>query len=361
MKFKKNYVLAIDPGSSVIRIGVFSESKGQISLLTYGSIPVNLAEESESSKESNETIVSLALEKLLHQCGINPKKVSKSIISIPGRQVGIKQISTVKLAEEELESSLLFEARKHLPVKGDEVLLDYQILKEANDSLDVLLVVSARQAIERLHRVLEHCGIKPDVIDAPILSVNNAILSSINESDLSNVLVIHSGFSITHVSLYTADGLFMTREIPVAGKDFTEEIRKDKQISFDEADAIKIKSGVLKIDEEQKSDADNDGLSLALASTGTNKAVESLTRELQRSIRFFIKEASVNSIDTVYLSGGNCCDKSFVEHLSKELRLDVTLFDPFLANKIDTDLKEKERACYSQIVGMGIRGIKNAV
>ncbi len=359
MAFKKNYVLAIDPGSSTVRIAVFADIKGKISLINHAAAPVTLADDNDGNRESNETVVALILEKLLKQCYINPKKVNKSIISIPGKQIGLKQITTVKLAEEELETSLLFEARKHLPVKGDEVLLDYQILKENNNSLELLLAVSARQTIESIHRIFEQCFIKPDIIDVPVLALNNSIHSS--ESKKNHQLLIHCGHSLTHVSLITTDEKFMSRDIPIAGKHFTEEIRKEKQISFEEAESIKISKGVMNTDENVGGTSDPDGLSLALASSGTNKAVESLTRELQRSIRFFLKEAEIREVEKVYLSGGACSDSSFCEHLSKELRMPVDVFDPFTLNEIDCDIKEDARPQYSQIVGLGIRRIKDAV
>lgn len=359
MAFKKNYVLAIDPGSSIVRIAIFAGNKGEISFINHAEASVNLADDNENSRESNETVIALTLEKLLKQCNINPKKVNKCIISIPGKQIGLKQITTVKLAEEELESSLLFEARKHLPVKGDEVLLDYQILKENSDSLELLLAVSARQTIESIHRIFEQCMIKLDVIDVPVLALNNAILSTLEEE--RHTLLIHCGHSLTHVSLITSGEKFMSRDIPVAGKHFTEEIRKEKQISIEEAEALKIEKGVMNTDDSSQSTSNADGLSLALASSGTNKAVESLTRELQRSVRFFLKEAEIREIDKIYLSGGACCDTSFCEHLSKELRMSVDVFDPFTLNKIDCDIKETVRPQYSQIVGLGIRRIKDAI
>lgn len=352
MAFKKNYVLAIDLGTSGIRLGVFADIRGKLTVINHGEIPVTLADESDNNRENNETVIMLALEKLLRQCEINPKKVVKTIISTPGRQVGIKQISMVKLSDEELESSLIFEARKHLPVKGDEVLLDYQILKDHGETLDVLLAVAARQTIESIHRILEQCGLKPDVIDVPILAVNNAVMNSLGDSP--ECLIIHSGYGVTHVSLFTAAGELMTREIPTAGREFTEEIRKEKQISFEEAEALKLEKGVLESNSAAPAAAEGE-LTLALASTGTNSAVESLTRELQRSIRFFIKEAGVQTLETIYLSGGTCADQSFIEHIQKELRMSVTLFDPFAANGIDTDIKERERSIYTQLVGMGIR------
>lgn len=357
MTFKKNYILAIDPGSSNVRIGVFAKVKGKISLISYATAPINIMEENENNRESNETIIYLALEKLLNQSKINPKKVQKSIIAIAGRQVGIKQISTVKLAEEELESSLLFEARKHLPVKGDEVLLDYQIIEEKSDSLELLLAVSARQAIESIHKIYEHCSLKPDIIDVPILSINNAILAN-KEKESSNTLIIHCGNSLTHVSFLTADKQFFTRDIPIAGKHFTEELRKEKQISFEEAESIKLEKGIMNIDDNITNDTE--GLSLALASSGINKAVESLTRELQRSIRFFMKEADIKELDKIYLSGGACCDESFNKHLSKELRLPVEVFDSFSANNIENDLKETMKPQLTSLSGLAIRRINDA-
>lgn len=357
MSFRKNAVLAIDIGSTALRVAELYINKGAITLGTHGKLAIHLEEESEQSKESNEAIISAGLEKLLSELRITGKKVQHSIISIPGKQIGIKQINTAKLTDEELTSSLLFEARKHLPLKGEEVLLDYQTIRENSDSLDILLSVTSRETVEMLHRVLHHSHIKPDVVDAPPLAMINAVLFA--EKDAAkDLILLHIGATATQVVVLSKAGDLHTREVAIGGNHFTDEIRKEEQLSFEEAEALKLEKGVIPDDDTSaNSEAQSSGLSLSLAleSKGMNKAVEALTRELQRSIRFFIKEASIEAVDQIYISGGVAVDSTLRSHLEKELRLKISLFDPFTENDISNKIPTQEHSQYCQLLGMGLR------
>jgi len=70
------------------------------------------------------------LAEMLKSMKINPKKVKHLVSSIGGDNVSIKQIKTIFLPEEELESALFFEAKKHIPISGGEMLLTLQLKKE---------------------------------------------------------------------------------------------------------------------------------------------------------------------------------------------------------------------------------------
>ena len=69
--------------------------------------------------------------------------------------MAVKQIRSISLSAEELESSLIFEARKHLPLDDTEAILDYQILDGSSDSqnLEILMVATTKKAFDGIINV----------------------------------------------------------------------------------------------------------------------------------------------------------------------------------------------------------------
>jgi type IV pilus assembly protein PilM len=65
---------------------------------------------------------------MLKSLRINPKHIKHLVTSIGGDNTSIKQIKTIFLPDEELESALFFEAKKHIPISGTDMVLDYQVL-----------------------------------------------------------------------------------------------------------------------------------------------------------------------------------------------------------------------------------------
>ena len=85
----------------------------------------------------------IAIKELLRQIGIKPKRLKNLITGISGTNASVKQITTMEMEKNELDSSMNFEARKHIPMDGTDAVIDYQILgpnRNEVDKIDVALI-----------------------------------------------------------------------------------------------------------------------------------------------------------------------------------------------------------------------------
>ena len=57
-----------------------------------------------------------------------------------GSNVSIQQITTLEMNQEELEQSLEFEAKKHIPLDGTDAIIDYHHLGNNQSELDKINV-----------------------------------------------------------------------------------------------------------------------------------------------------------------------------------------------------------------------------
>ena len=114
---------------------------------------------------------------LLNSLKIKPKSQKNLISSIIGSSTTIKQIVTLELGGSELVQSLEFEAKKHIPLDGTEVIMDYHIIgdniKEPG-KIDVLLVATTKNLINQHNQLISEIGFKNSgVFDATPIALAN--------------------------------------------------------------------------------------------------------------------------------------------------------------------------------------------
>ena len=94
-----------------------------------------------------------------------------------GSSTTIKQIVTLDLGGSELIQSLEFEAKKHIPLDGTEVIMDYHVIgdnvKEAG-KIDVLLVATTKNLINQHDQLISEIGFKNrGIFDATPIALAN--------------------------------------------------------------------------------------------------------------------------------------------------------------------------------------------
>lgn len=362
----RDKVLALDLGSSSLKaVEVEATPEGPvIKRLASVDLPAPADGDREGRPDHKAKLI-MALGDLIRGMGIQPKKVRKLVTSLPGSQVSIKQIRCPPLPDGEIRSALVFEARKHLPVEG-EVLMDFQILARRPEDLDILLVVTTKQAVVQHLALLEACGLKGGLIEAPSLALWNAWLGRAGAQGADTrpeskhvadpVGFLSIGAATSNLSFFQEGGLFLTREIPIAGDRFTADEREKSGSDFPQAEKAKVARGLFGATAAQGGKSGGLSLELETDGQGQNPSLQNLAREVQRSIRFYLKESGKAGVASLILSGGSAAGAGLEEWLTRELGIPVRSFDPLegMANKAEA-LPANPRQ-FAQAVGMALRG-----
>lgn len=351
-------VTALDVGAGSIKAVELSASADRPVVLKCGLEELAVVNDpGRETPEAREQRQAAALSRLLKRLNIPPQKLNAPVTCLPGDKVSIKQIKSLPLAAEELASSLSFEARKHVPVEGT-VLMDYQILRESAEELDILLCVTAQESVKAHLSLLSSAGVRGPVIDAPALAVVNAWLLH-PESDLTpeTVLFLHLGASMTHLCIFRKKGLFFVREIPIGGAHITRELAGKFGLGLPEAEMVKRQKGALALPEGASEAGTGAGLGFADADAAHHAGLDGLMREIHRSVRFYAKETGRPQIDLCLFSGGGACDAALTAHLEAGLRLPCRTLDPFRGLTAKCELPAKGREQYTQAMGTAFRGV----
>ncbi|MBC8385275.1 MAG: type IV pilus assembly protein PilM [Candidatus Cloacimonetes bacterium] len=287
---------------------------------------------------------------MLKALKINPKKVKHLVSSIGGDNTSIKQIKTIFLPDEELESALFFEAKKHLPIGGSEMLLDYQVLsvEEKTNNMNILLTATTKTLLEEHSKVLTAAGLTPGIVDVESLAVANCVaLNSFIEDGI--FVILNIGAYKTNMVLYGSKAKFFARDIGWGGYHFTKDIMKLKNCSYEEAEKFKIEHG---LKEEEKEGDESSLLSLDISEKST---AEQIALEVKRSLRFYVKEAGNSDFRKIYLIGGSAKLLGLPEYLQEQLNIEAEIYNPFANLEMPEKFKDRQDPALGLALGLAMR------
>jgi len=287
---------------------------------------------------------------MLKSMKINPKKVKHIVSSIGGDNTSIKQIKTIFLPDEELESALFFEAKKHLPIGGSEMLLDYQVInvEEKTNNMNILLASSTKDLLQEHSAILASAGLTPGIVDLESLAVANSFALN-SYVDEGIYVILNLGIYKTNMVIYGPKAKFFARDIGWGGYHITKDIMKQKKISYEEAEKFKIEHGLK--DEDDKTDS-----SSLLALDITEKtAVEMIVQEVKRSIRFYVKEAGNSDFRKLMLVGGSAKLKGLPEYIADQIKLETEVYNPFVNLEKPEKFQQKQDPQLALALGLAMR------
>ncbi|HHL39365.1 MAG TPA: type IV pilus assembly protein PilM [Deltaproteobacteria bacterium] len=313
--FRKKDVVAIDIGSSSIKVVQLDEAKKgwELSKLGIAFLP---PEAIVDGSIIDSMTVTNTVKELLKEHSI---KVKDAVSSLTGHSVIIKKVSLPAMSEEDLAESIQWEAEQYIPFPMSEVNIDFQILgedEEGKGQMDVMLVAVKKDVINDYTNVLKEAGLNPVVIDVDSFALENMMEINYTIAPNENVVMVNIGASITSISVMMGGVTGFTRSVPNGGNQFTEEIQRQLNVSFKDAETLK-KGGVVE-------GVDTTDLDEAIESVSTNVVLE-----VRRSIDFFLSGSPGAFINKIYLSGGGSKVKGLKEMMQDSTGIPVETADPF--------------------------------
>jgi type IV pilus assembly protein PilM len=329
---KENYI-GVDIGSHAVKVCHLIHGRKEISLKSLG-----LAHLPSSAivngviKEPR--IIADTLQTLLNHLQTKTKEI---VFAISGYSVIIKRISLPFTPEKELAQSIEYEAQQHIPFDIKEVNLDFQVLTPGRgdtDSMSVLLVAAKKETLSSYLEVLDLSGLEASIADVAAFALANAYEIN-NPLDTTPVALVNLGAGQITLHVLNQYGPVFTRDIYSGGRQLTEQIQSLWNISFDEAEKIKLGRN------RTPDQFDRIGPSFL-------SVVQTWTEEIKQVLDVLTASDPENKPAKVVLSGGASLMPGLPQLLSKGLQLPVELFNPFSKVRVDTDLFDP---AYLQSVG----------
>jgi type IV pilus assembly protein PilM len=315
-------IIGLDIGSHSIKIVELKESKGGAWKLVKFGLHKLPAEAIVDGAIMNSAAVVEGIRDLVARHKIKTREVATSV---SGHSVIIKKITLPAMTEDELTESIQWEAEQYIPFSINDVNLDTQILSRGEDAsnMDVLLVAAKKDIIHEYTAAISEAGLKPLIVDVACFAIENCF--DLNEVPAPGEIsaLVNVGASLVNINILNNGVTAFTRDINMGGNQFTEEIQKQLNISYEEAEALKLGGNISSSQSTTEAVVPQE-VGAILRSTS-----EALAVEIQRSIDFYLATAPGLSLGRLVLSGGTAKIAGLKDALETSLNTKVELADPF--------------------------------
>tara|TARA_B100001248_G_C27398844_1_gene468043 strand:- start:1202 stop:2260 length:1059 start_codon:yes stop_codon:yes gene_type:complete len=346
MFFKSKQLIGLDIGSNSIKLAVIENSGGKPVLDGFYFMPTP-----GGSVNSGEIIsppdVANALGSLIQQAETKKKGICASVW---GGSVVVKRIQVPRMDVKLLEEQIKFEAEQYIPFNLSEVNLEFHVLKKQEstpDSMDVLLIAAKKDLIMSYAEAVEGAGLDLTTVDVSGFALSNCFEFNYPNPGANHIGILNIGFSACNFVVRHAGEVIFVRDIPFGGYHFTEEIRKNMGVSYEEAENLKFGAA----GEDSPPEVNENLLN----------AMESFLEELNRTIDFYMTSSSMSTpIQRFYLSGGSSVLPGLKDYLENHMQVSMEVMNPFInigfnPKNITPDYMKQIIPYASLAMGLGIR------
>ncbi len=269
-------------------------------------------------------------------------------IAVSGPATVIRAVPFARMNNAELHQALKFETQKHIPFSLGEVNIGGCILKEDLPDNKMLVLVAAvkKEFINQRLKFVEGAGLKVGIVDIDSLALVNAFHFNYGPDENLNhkgIALLNIGAAITNLSILEDGILRLSRDIQVAGNNFTQKIADMVGMDFKSAERLKLSS----------ESADVNRIQTALESVFSN-----LATEIRTSFDYFESQGA-SSVGKIFLSGGSSLLPGLKERLVSLLGIEIDYWDPLkkitLAATVDAQAAKASSAQLAVALGLALR------
>lgn len=272
---------------------------------------------------------------------------SYAVVSLPESKSFVRVIQIPVMSDAEADSAVPVEAESFIPMPVDQVYLDWQKLDIVGDRMNVLMIASPKDYVDKYLETLDRFGIKTVAMEVESQSCQRSVMAP---GSKDTVLIVDLDAYRSSLIMIEDGNLQFTSTVPIAGNSFTESIAKILGVSFAKAEEIKKTVGI-------SNTADYPNIKIALL-----PVLNSLSAEI-KSILKFHNEHSGKPVSKILIAGGSAKLKNIVEFLSWDFSdfpdIKIELINPWagIPGLQNPPLSPYDSLAVSTVAGLAVRGV----
>jgi type IV pilus assembly protein PilM len=236
-------------------------------------------------------------------------------IAIPAYRTFTRSLQLPRIKSNEFKDAVELEAEQYISLPLDELYLDYDIIRQNDDSVELLVVAVPQAIVNSYLELAQIVGLEPVLIE-PTLSSSGRLFSIDDNSDEATFIIDFGSLS-SDISIFDKHVL-VTGTVQGGGENFTNSIKTKLGVTDEEAGLIKTRYGL----GASKRQAD---IKAALEPT-----LEQIIKEIHRMMRYYEERYGTDRpIKQIITLGGGANMPGLSDHLTQALRMAVRHTDPW--------------------------------
>ena len=345
--------IAVDIGSSAIKIvevSVGSQKKLRsvgIELVPEGAITEGYIQDVPTVQQ--------ALKRLVKRLRLSTSR-RRACLSLGGNSVIIKKVNFPNRDEAEIADMIEAEAEQHFQHNIDDLHFDWHILEQNPNQQDrsVVLIGAKKDIIEQHIAVAKAVGLKIAVIECDVFATFN--MFEYNFGVVQGLIALANiGASSAQMSLIGNGQYLYTRDIAIAGHNYTKALSTALNIAPENAEALKISSS------EEGASVTPD---IQKVIAQVNKQ---LVSEIQVTIDFFFQSGEApldfTALSAIFLTGGASRTVGLDNAIASAMNIPVNIINPFhkveIPRRFPMDSILSQGHLYGIGVGLSLRDVED--
>ncbi len=328
--------VGLDIGTDHVRAAQIRTLATGPALTGYGMVNVPLGAVVEGEIVDPDAVAS-AIRDLWRHSNIRSKEVA---IGVSNQKVVVRLVDLPFMERAELAGAIQYQAQDYIPIPVEDAILDFQIIGDYmtpadEHMMEVLLVAAQRDMVDSAVRAVEASGLKLVQIDVTSFAIVRALMGAAqsvlpDEEAGEAVGVIHVSSGITNIAVVERGIPRFTRVSALAGSQFTQAIANILNLTFDEAEDLKLRVGLPDITGEAAAEiAGVDPQVVSEVHGALEREVNKFIAEVRRSLDYYLTQATqVRTIRRIHLTGSGSQLANMASYLEKGLQAEVVTADP---------------------------------
>ena len=362
--------VGLDIGTDHVRAAQLKPSGSGLSLTGYGSVQVPMGAVVDGEIVDTEA-VSTAIRHLWRQSNVRGKDVS---VGVSNQKVVVRLIDLPYMERAELEGAIQYQAQDYIPIPIEEAILDFHIIGDYmtpadEHMMEVLLVAAQQDMIAATVTAVEGAGLKLRQIDVTSFAIVRALLGPVasvlpdEEDSAEATAIIHISSGLTNIVVVEKGVPRFTRVSSLAGNQLTQAIANVLNLTFDEAEDLKVRVGLPDIDGTSAAvDPSIDPQMVQVAQEALEREVNKFIAEVRRSLDYYLTQATqIRSIKRIYMTGSGAQLTNMSVYLAKGLQAEVLLSDPLVRIQVAPALEAElssDRLGSAPAIGLAMGGLE---
>lgn len=343
----KQSFLGVDVGGSSIKAVELRAVNGRPTLVTYG-FAEKRSDLLKGSVAEEMRAISEALKEVVKASRITSRY---AVTALPSFTVFSSIISLPQMSKKELMSAVKWEAKKFVPMPVDEMILDWEVLKEdslaakvaganvngkapadknaeaakaSQKDMKVLLTAAPKNLVQRYMEIFKAADLQLVALETEAFALERSLIGH----DKAPIMIVDIGAVATDIVVFSEGIPMLTRSIDVGGDTITKTIASTLRVSNDRAEQFKRDFFIA-----------TQGASDSNIPKAIEFVVNSITNEIRYVLSLYQNQGTGRSIEKIILSGGSAYLTNLPEYFTKLLNIKTYIGDPWARVSYPVELK----------------------